>query len=100
MIARTWKGAVRTEDADAYTDYLQETGVAGYRDTPGNEGVHMLRRDREDGLTEYLMVTLWSSLDAIKGFAGDDVTVARFYPEDDRYLVEGGTRAPHRRVAC
>jgi heme-degrading monooxygenase HmoA len=69
--------------------------VAGYRATPGNRGVWMLRRDREDGITEYTMLTLWSSLDAIKAFAGDDISVAKFYPEDDRFLVERDTFALH-----
>ena len=36
MIARVWKGAVRKEDSDAYWEYMQETGVAGYAKTPGN----------------------------------------------------------------
>ena len=39
VIARTWRGAVRREDRDAYADYMQETGVAGYVATPGNRGV-------------------------------------------------------------
>jgi hypothetical protein len=34
MIARIWKGAVRKQDGDAYTQYMQETGVAGYVRTP------------------------------------------------------------------
>jgi hypothetical protein len=43
MIARVWKGAVRKEDSDAYSEYMRETGVAGYAKTPGNRGVWMLR---------------------------------------------------------
>ena len=34
MIARIWKGAVRRQDGDAYARYMQETGVAGYAETP------------------------------------------------------------------
>ncbi|HEX2415143.1 MAG TPA: hypothetical protein VHJ37_08005 [Thermoleophilaceae bacterium] len=33
MIARIWRGAVRREDGDAYAEYTDETGVAGYRAT-------------------------------------------------------------------
>ena len=33
-------------------------------------------------------MSLWDSLDAVAQFAGDDVTKAVFYPEDDRYLVD------------
>jgi hypothetical protein len=46
------------------------------------------RRD-EDGRTEFLAVTLWESVDAIKAFAGEDIEAAVYYPEDERYLIEG-----------
>ncbi len=39
MIARTWRGAVPAAKADAYHDYLLETGVPDYEKTPGNRGV-------------------------------------------------------------
>jgi heme-degrading monooxygenase HmoA len=97
MIARTWRGAVRREDADAYADYMQETGVAGYRDTPGNRGVWMLRRDAGE-LTEFVMFTLWDSLDAVRAFAGEDYETAVFYPEDDRFLVERDLTCTHYEV--
>ena len=45
MIARTWRGWTRREDADAYVEYLRETGLKEYRATPGNLGAHLLRRD-------------------------------------------------------
>ena len=44
MIARVWRGSVAAADGDAYAGYLEETGVADYRATPGNRGVHVLRR--------------------------------------------------------
>jgi hypothetical protein len=43
MIARTWQGRVAASRADEYYDYLQRTGVADYRATPGNLGVVVLR---------------------------------------------------------
>ena len=98
MIARTWRGAVRRADGDAYARYMQETGVAGYAATPGNRGVWMLRRDLDDR-TEFLMVTLWDSIEAVKAFAGDDYQTAVFYPEDDRFLIERERTATHFEVA-
>jgi hypothetical protein len=44
MIARTWRGATKAEDAEAYLQYLHETGFSQYRATPGNLGVLGLRR--------------------------------------------------------
>ena len=97
MIARIWKGAVRRRDGDAYASYMQDTGVAGYAGTPGNRGVWMLRRDVGDR-TEFVMFTLWDSMEAVKGFAGDDPETAVFYPEDDRFLVERDLTTTHYQV--
>ncbi|HET9007439.1 MAG TPA: antibiotic biosynthesis monooxygenase [Actinomycetes bacterium] len=97
MIARIWKGAVRQQDGDAYARYMQETGVAGYAESPGNRGVWMLRRD-VDGRTEFVMFTLWDSLEAVRAFAGDDYEAAVFYPEDERFLVERDLTTTHYQV--
>jgi heme-degrading monooxygenase HmoA len=99
MIARIWKGAVRRRDGDAYGRYMAETGVAGYAATAGNAGVWMLRRDVGDN-TEFLMFTLWESLDAVKRFAGEGYETAVFYPEDDRFLVDRDLGASHWTVAA
>jgi heme-degrading monooxygenase HmoA len=61
--------------------------MAEYRRTPGNRGAHMLARDLDDWRTEIVTFSLWDSLDVVRGFAGDDVSRAVCYPEDDRYLV-------------
>jgi heme-degrading monooxygenase HmoA len=97
MIARTWAGATRAADADAYLDYLHATGLADYRGTPGNRGVLALRRI-EGERAEFLLITLWESEDAIRGFAGDDIGRAVFYPEDDRFLVAREERVNHYEV--
>lgn len=98
MIARIWRGAVRRDDADRYADYMRGTGVEEYAGTPGNGAVLMLRRDDGDR-TEFVMVTLWESLDAVRAFAGEDVERAVFYPEDDAFLIERDLTATHYEVA-
>ena len=95
MIARTWRGATRTEDAAAYADYLQRTGFRAFRETPGNRGVLGLRRVTPDRRAEFLVISLWESEDAVRTFAGDDVGRAVFYPEDDRFLVERDAHVDH-----
>jgi heme-degrading monooxygenase HmoA len=97
MIARIWRGAVAKADRDTYADYMHRTGVSGYADTPGNRGVWMLRRDVDDR-TEFVMFTLWDSMEAIKTFAGEDPELAVFYPEDDRYLIERDQVVAHFEV--
>ena len=97
MIARTWHGAVPAEKADVYHDYLFKTGVPDYQRTPGNRGVYVFRRT-EDDTTHFLLLTLWDSLDVIREFAGDDVERARYYPEDEEYLLKLEPRVTHYEV--
>jgi heme-degrading monooxygenase HmoA len=99
VIARIWKGAVRADDADAYLEYLESTGFAEYRQTPGNRGLFALRRV-VGHRCEYLLLTLWDSMDAVKGFAGEDVETAVFYPEDDRFLVDRDLTSSHYDVVA
>jgi heme-degrading monooxygenase HmoA len=99
VIARMWRGWVRTEDRDVYVSYVEETGMAHYRRTPGNRGAHLLVRDLDDGRTEIVTLSFWNSLDVVSGFAGEDVSRAVFYPEDDRYLVERELTVTHFEVA-
>ena len=98
MIARTWRGATRAADADRYLEYLEATGLPGYRGTPGNRGVLALRRIVGDR-AEFLLVSLWESEEAIRRFAGADPDRAVFYPEDDRFLVARDERVRHYQVA-
>ncbi|MGH7579470.1 MAG: hypothetical protein ACREM9_04810 [Gemmatimonadales bacterium] len=97
MIARTWAGATRATDADAYLDYLHTTGFADFRATPGNRGVLALRRIRGDR-AEFLLLSLWESEDAIRRFAGDEIGRAVFYPEDERFLVARNEHVDHYEV--
>jgi heme-degrading monooxygenase HmoA len=98
VIARMWRGWVRTEDRDAYAAYVEETGIAQYRETAGNRGAHILLRDLDDGRTEIVALSFWTSYDAIRGFAGEDVDTAVYYPEDDRYLVQREDTVTHYEV--
>ena len=92
MIARTWTGTVRRSDADAYAGYIRDTGFTEYARTAGNRGAWMLRRDEGDR-TEFITLSLWESVEAIRAFAGDDIEAAVLYPEDERYLLGESTVA-------
>jgi heme-degrading monooxygenase HmoA len=94
MIARTWRGATRAKDADAYLDYLHQTGFAEYRKVEGNRGVLALRRVANDQ-AEFLLVSLWDSEQALRQFAGPDIERAVFYPEDVRFLVSRDDHVNH-----
>lgn len=98
MVARIWRGVARHKDADEYADYIRETGFSAYAKTPGNRGSWMLRRDSEDR-TEFLTFSLWESYEAIRGFAGDDIEAAVYYPKDDEFLIERDEKVAHYEVA-
>src|SRR3954469_131627 len=97
MIARTWRGATRAEDADAYLEYLERTGFSEYRKTPGNRSVLGLRRIVDDR-AEFLLISLWDSEEAIRGFAGKEIEKAVFYPEDERFLIQRENHVSHYQV--
>src|SRR5829696_3578403 len=98
MIARIWRGATAADRAQDYLEYLRKTGIADYRATPGNHGVEVLMRTQGDR-TDFTLITYWDSLDAVKAFAGDPPETARFYPEDDDYLIDRELTAEHHEVA-
>ena len=100
MIARIWRGWTAQSSADAYVEYMERTGMAEYVATPGNLDAYMLRRDLDDGRTEFVMVTLWASMEAVRRFAGDQPERAVFYPEDDQFLVDREVTVRHFEVAA
>jgi hypothetical protein len=91
VIARSWHGRVPAPKAGPYYQYLLRTGLKDYRETPGNRGVLVQCRVEGD-VAHFLLTTFWDSVDAIKRFAGENYQAARYYPEDDDYLLE---REPH-----
>jgi heme-degrading monooxygenase HmoA len=46
----------------------------------------------------FLLLTLWDSLDAIRAFAGPDVERAKYYPEDEGFLIELEPTVTHYEV--
>ncbi len=98
MIARVWHGRVLSVRADEYEAYLERTGLADYLSTSGNRGVSVLRRIEGD-VTHFLLISLWDSLTAVEAFAGTPVDRARYYAEDDAYLLEREPTVCHYQLA-
>jgi heme-degrading monooxygenase HmoA len=86
-ITRIWHGRTRAEHADEYLQFVIDTGVADYKSVPGNLSVEIWREIDGD-ICHFWTVTKWDSIDSIKGFAGEDHTKAKYYPEDEKYLLE------------
>jgi heme-degrading monooxygenase HmoA len=87
MIARIWHGKTKASDAAPYLEYLFKSGIPAYRATRGNKGAWVLRR-MENDVAHFMTLSFWESREAIVAFAGTDVEVAKYYPEDEKYLLE------------
>ncbi len=97
MLARIWRGSVPAGKTEAYLRYLNETGVKDYQATKGNRGVYVLHRTEAE-ITEFLILTLWDSMEAIRRFAGPDPEKPVYYPEDKEFLLEFESRVLHYEV--
>ena len=87
MIVRIWCGFAEGDNAHAYHRHVTGSVFPGLKAIPGHLGAYLLRRDNA-GRVEFLAVTHWESIDAIKRFAGDDPSVAVVEPEARAVLVE------------
>ena len=87
MIARLWHGRTLAAKADAYEKYLDETGVKKILATKGNYGVEVLRHT-DGAKTDFIVISYWESLDAVKRFAGADYQKAVIMPRDAEFLIE------------
>jgi heme-degrading monooxygenase HmoA len=95
MTLREWRAVIRRPLRDEYVAYVRDTGLAGYRATPGNRGAWVAVRDLDEERTEIVTLSLWESIDAIRAFAGDPPDIARYYPQDDRFLLTRPERVTH-----
>ena len=94
-ILREWRGVIRRSHRDEYVDYIKGTGLDDYRATPGNQGAVIAVRDLDEERTEVITLSWCDSLDSIRAFAGDDINLARYYPLDDKYLLERPLNVQH-----
>jgi len=91
MIARRWHGRVAAEKADAYLALMREVAIPDYQAVAGNRGAWCLHR-RDGDVVHVETLTFWDDEESIRGFAGEDIAVARYYDFDDDFLIE---KEPH-----
>ena len=97
MIVRMWHGRVPTSKAEAYRKFTNARAIPDYQSVEGNISVHILERTEGD-ITHFITLTFWKDLDSIKGFAGEDVETAKYYPEDEDFLLEFEPKVVHYEV--
>jgi uncharacterized protein len=82
-VFRLWKGCATAAKAGAYIQHVSEKVFPQIESIPGHRGAYLLRRSVNSGI-EFLVLTFWSSMDAVRLFAG---------PEPERAVVEPSARA-------
>jgi heme-degrading monooxygenase HmoA len=99
MIARIWRGWAPLATADDYQRHY-ETEVSGHlRAVSGFRGARLLRRD--DGPeVMFTSITFFTSLDAIRGFAGDDFELAVVEETARQALSRWDERVSHHQVVA
>ena len=97
MIARIWHGKTRIEDYETYTEFIKKTAIPDYSKTTGFVKLSFLRNIKNNE-AHFTLITYWKNLEVIKNFAGDDFEKAKYYSEDDDFLLEFEERVEHFEV--
>jgi hypothetical protein len=97
MIARIWHGLVPVSKRDEYSDLIRGIALPDYLVVQGNRGAWCLCRNEGD-VSHFETLTFWDDAEAIKRFAGDDYTLARYYDSDSNYLMEMEPRVRHYEI--
>ncbi len=86
-IMRLWHGRVSIEKADKYHQFMIDKAAPDYGSVEGLLKLYSQRRD-EGAVAHFLLVFIWKSMEAIKKFAGAQPELAKYYTEDDNFLLE------------
>ena len=93
-ISRHWRGLARADQAAAYVEHLRNETFPAVQKLPGFLESAILQRKLPQGV-EFIVITVWASLDAIKAFAGDAVETAVVPPKVQAMMVEFDPVARH-----
>jgi len=97
MIARHWRGWTKNESAEAYEQLLQSKVFPALQEIEGYCGGYVLRHDGPEEC-EFVVINLFSSMDAIRRFAGEDYAIPVFEPEALQLLSRVEPVAMHYEV--
>jgi heme-degrading monooxygenase HmoA len=97
MISRHWRGVARASEADNYVRHLQHDTFPHVSRISGFVSASILRRSTEAGV-EFVIVTTWQSMDAIRQFSGEAAEVAVVPPAVQAMMLEYDTTVAHYQV--
>ena len=94
MISRIWHGFTNVEGADQYETMLRQDVLPGIGRVQGYLGAQLFRKNHDDEV-EFVTITYFDGLDALKAFAGNDYTRAVIHPEAGKLLTHYDERSQH-----
>jgi heme-degrading monooxygenase HmoA len=97
MVVRAWRGYGAVSNAEGYPKHLFQSVRPRLEQMTGFNGLYLLRR-REAEEIEFLVLTLWDSMDAVRAFAGEQPDLAVVEPEARAALVRFDERVHHYEV--
>lgn len=97
MITRVWRGRTRAADAEGYERFLKEMAYPDYGEVPGNRGWILLRRRVAD-IVEFMLVSFWDSMEALKEYTRGDPERPKYYHEDRAALMELPEQVEHYQI--
>lgn len=97
MIARMWQGSAFPEKADEYVRHLEMSVLPELRQIDGFQGVQLMRQDSAEAV-EFIVLTFWESMDAVRKFAGEDAEVAVVAPAAKLLFREYDPKVKHFEV--
>ena len=99
MIARIWRGWASGASADDYQHHYEAEVGEHLRAVSGFRGARLLRHN--DGReVMFTSITFFTSLDAVRGFAGDDYEQAVVADAARQALVRWDERVSHHQVVA
>jgi heme-degrading monooxygenase HmoA len=98
MISRHWKGIAKHEKADSYIDHLKNDTFPKLSKISGFIKAFILSRTVELG-TEFLIITVWESIEAIRAFAGETADAAVVPAGVEAMMIEYDRKVIHYEVA-
>jgi heme-degrading monooxygenase HmoA len=94
VIARVWSARTTREWGPLYAEHLRTHVLPSLKAVAGYRGARLWERPLGEGI-EIVVVTHWDSLDAIRGFAGDEIERAVVADEAAALLLEFDDRVRH-----
>lgn len=97
MIARVWRGWTEHGNANAYEQVFRTIVMPELEAVAGLSDAYLLRRELADEV-EFMALTIFESLSAVRDFAGEGYETAVISPEAKQVLKRFEERAAHYEI--